>query len=1021
MLLLDGERAAPAPAAPTINIQSADDNVSSTSAPPPVPSTFIHDPPSSSSTAGGHLTINTNLSPKQSSPSPATTSHSITQLTARDDQHRINALFAPLLYFMIQYLDPYLSACSTSTTSEESPLLAFTISRQNYSIYNFHRAIQYMMRQKPDIYLDMLDVMGHAGAPEVRFRACQLLFHYYSISTGHVVVAEGLPPVGQKEELNALEKLMAQQDYEQARHQHHQQHTDPTFLETMMGGTSTGGSNPALNVAGINRRYRASMGLPPLASSQQGPLTSSMYRYREQQHQQQQQQQQQEQQQLYDDGDMDIEGDQDENASHVWHPHMFAEHDNDEQVVAPTVQRLSTTAAYTAAMHNDMSGGTYCKECYKPIRGFGLRCYQCKCSLHYGCLATADNDLGIMLYVKEGGIQKVVSPQFCHIVTLPRLRDVYGDRRQAAIQLPSVTPSTVDLLGHHFHLVNLYTLILCASCRQPLWGISYQGYRCTICNRFVHPHCLAEAAHEHGFKHDLARIQTCQPYQPLLESDTIISHNDIVESLHAHYGDLIPKSERDLDHCTFEEVGLMLNVLLLQDNILQCGIAAGSLLVTHPQSEDEQDDLEASSDPLHDPRRQSSSATSQTSSSPPSTLNIMEERVARASSALRDPLAICLARIAAGTCPTSRFFASFYSNRSHSLEECLLSKEEYLGHIAAMMKNNVNSSQESTGPSGVGEGLLRVETWNHSNYDDEPGDSEVTCHQVMERETMVQWIMNNLRFKSRTSAHILLQHMRNLGLFELLDGSHVLFSESTMSSPEPPAWAANLPTQCIFPVPYAIDTNSNTKLDCLVDAIDACLADIDITINECGMLLLVRRCWPDPIIPRYTCERLVESILGWIFSEDEKLSTLHAEYLGDKNQRSQQPQQSQHPLPGVRQNRWAQAAQAAVVSRVRGAAGATGHGVGVGGGARQSVTFAMGMSSGAGSVYVTTRNALRERYLTRWMSMIHEIDPRAYATMLFDIIERIVDGKLDESAIHGWTGEHEYQVCVNAKRNELVF
>lgn len=923
-------------------------------------------------------------------------------LTARDNQDRINALFAPLLYFMIQYLDPYISA---GATCNESPLLAFTITRQNYSIYNFHRAIQYMMRQKPDIYIDMLDVMGHAGAPEVRFRACQLLFHYYSISTGHVVVAEGLPPLGQKEELNVLENIMAQQDYEHARHQHQQQHTDPTFFETMMGGTSTGGSNPALNVAGINKRYRASMGLPPLSSSsQQGPLTSSMYRYREQQHQQQHQQQQQQ----YNDGDMDMEGDPDENDSHVWHPHMFAEHDNDEQVVAPTVQRLPTTAAYTTAMHNDMSGGAYCKECYKPIRGFGLRCYQCKCSLHYGCLASSENDQGIMLYVKEGGIQKVVSPQFCHIVTLPRLRDVYGDRRQAAIQIPSVTPSTVDLLGHHFHLVNLYTLLLCASCRQPLWGISYQGYRCTICNRFVHPHCLADAAHEQGFKHDLARIQTCQPYQPLLESDTIISHQDIVESLHAHYGDLIPKSENDLDHCTFEEVGLMLNVLLLQDNILQCGIAAGSLLVTHQHStEEEQDDVE---DPLHDSHRQSSTAESHTSSSPPSALSIMEERVARASSALRDSLAICLSRIAAGTCPTSRFFASFYSNRSHSLEECLLSKEEYLGHIAAMMKNNISSSHES-GSSGTREGLLRVETWHHTNYEDEPAENQVTCHQLMERESMVQWIMNNLRFKSRMAAQVLLQHMRNLGLFELLDGSHVIFSESPMASHGPPAWAANLPTHCIFPVPFAIDTNSNTKLDCLVDAIDACLADIDITINECGMLLLVRRCWPDPIIPRYTCERLVESILAWIFSEDEKLSTLHAEYLGDKNARPQQQQQSSSSsqfLPGVRQNRWAQAAQAAVVSRVRGAAGVTGLGTS---GNRQSVTFAMGMSSGAGSVYVTTRNALRERYLTRWMCMIHEIDPRAYATMLFDIIERLVDGKLDESAIDGWIGEHEHQVC----------
>ncbi|KAI8139160.1 hypothetical protein BJV82DRAFT_275633 [Fennellomyces sp. T-0311] len=848
--------------APTINIQSPadDDNTRG---------------PRSS-----HLTIDTRLSP--SSPRQQ---HQ--QLSEPDP---INALFTPLLFFMIQYLDPYLSS------SRLAEPLAFTLPHQSYSIYNFHRAVCFMINQKPDFYLDLLRVISHSQ-PDVRFKACQILFHYYNISTGHVVVAEALPELGSDAELEVLEKAMEQQNFEEERHQN-----DPTFLDNMMGNGTP--------YNGINRKYRS--GLLGVGTSSPSPLND-------------------------DPADEDV-APSGNCEYHIWYPHMFAEYKHQAEELTLQVQRMSTgIQAFNTVVHDDMNGA-YCMECYKIIKGYGLRCYQCKCSLHYGCLS--NNDLDIMLYVKEGGIQKVVSPQFCTIPPQPRFCC------DTSIATSSSSPAIIQFFGHQFLLVNLYTLMLCASCCLPLWGISHQGYRCSTCNRFVHPECLAEAERQGGFKHQASTIQRCHPYQPLLESHTKISESALCDGLRNHYGDMFPSSESDLTHRSFEEVGVILNVLLLQDNILQCGIASGCLLIS-----------QVSDDPLLVPQEDQDEGIT---------------RISSASPALRTALNLCLKYIKSGSCPTSRFLASFYSSRQHRVEECVLSKEEYLSHVCAMMKSGIATTKQE---------FLQVEPmWEN----DDTWDGGVP-QEIIDRDAMLDWLMDNLRIKSQHTAKILLQHMRNLGLFERQDGTHMLFT-----------LAGDKPVPCIFPVPYAIDCLPTVET--LVDAIEACLDDIDITINECGMLLLVRRCWPDPFISRYTCERLIQAILSWIFQEDEKLSTLHAEYTGDHGTGR---------MPGVKNSRWAQAAQAAMMSRMKGADKS-----------RQSVTFAMGMSSGAGSVYVTTRGALRDRYLVRWMAMVHEMDPKAYASMLFDIIERIVEGKREESP--PWIDSQDQQGGTAQRFEEFV-
>lgn len=893
---------------------------------PLAPTINISGPESSSSERNreNHLTIDTHLSLSHNSVSLRSPQDGLRQ---EDDATQYIALFPPLLYFMARYLAPYLSSVGNGACDS----LSQSITMRSQSLYSFHRALQFMIQKKPDFYLDILQVIA-LGTSDVKYRACQILFHYYDISAGHIVVAEPLPVLGYEEEYAELEKLKERQDYEEARQQQQQQQQqntiDPSSLNAMMMGSS-----PSLNVAGINRKYRP------------GPSPNYLPR-----------------QQSVD----EMEDHLSMQKRHAWYPHIFAEYSKYQaEELSIQTQRLSTgIQTLGVTIHDDMNGA-YCSECFKLIKGYGLRCYRCKCSVHYGCSAGEDQD--IMLYVKEGGIQKVVSPQFCHIPPQPRANVFYGNESEENYSLP-----VVNAFGHQFHLINLFTLILCAVCRLPLWGISLQGYRCSVCNKFVHSSCLSACIKEKDFRRKHPNIQTCQPYQPLLESDTRISYESLCTDLKDYYGDLLPSSEEDLHGRKFEEVGTILSILMLQDNILQCGITSGCLLVSH---EDE--------DPLH-------SDNNNLSESP------------RYCPLLQRGMDICMVYLSSGSCHASIFLSDFYVGRPHNLEACVLSKEEYLAHVAAMMKAMATCKTDQ-GPiikasphiTKEAHGYLRLETAQQDKQISSSRGEVCTFElprETMEKNKMVSWLMDTLEFKSIAAVKILIQHMRNLGLIENLNGTPALFPNEELNSTLRTTGSSG--NKCVFPIPFAIDYSPNVEL--LLNTIDACLSDIDISINECGMLLLTRRCWPDPFMSFYTSSRLIESILSWIFQEDEKLTALHVGYIANKQ-----------ALPGVRTNRWTQAAQNALLSRMKGASSS-------GDRNRQSVSFAnsTGLSSGAGIVYVTTRNALRDRYIIRWMGTLHDIDPDAYASMLHDMLERIIEGKREEPSIPDWISKEDRQVNI---------
>lgn len=894
---------------PTINIQSPEPD--SINAPLKLSQLTIDTKPYSADI----INSSSSLSP------PALSTHNSVQGQTIDNYHAY-ALFTPLLFFMIQYLDPYLEAQPTKSQQEN---LTYTLTSQANSIHNFHRALSFMMSRKPDLYLDILQVISHS-TPEVKFRACQILMYHYFVSVGHVTVADPLPLLGTREELEVLDQRREQQEYEESR------------------------QNPQKN--------------HPVNLTRQQSITSSL-------------------------AEDSVEDD------HVWYPHIY-DHKQQDGSLYTDKPIKSNSPVNSSAMSDDINEA-YCRECFKTIRGFGLRCFQCKESIHYNCSSaiTDMKDQSIMFYVKTGGIQKLLTPQFCLISPQPRFRDLVN---RGLLSWSVKSNSTkVCLLGHTFNLVNLYTIVICACCGLPLWGISQQGFSCADCNRFVHPHCLAEAEEKNSFeglkslKNPVSQqFQACVPYQPLLESDIQISENDLAKNLLEFYADALPLDGESLEGRSFEEVSTILNTFLLQERILHNGVAAGCILICHD-----------SDNPLFfSPVHQHYDG----STSPQKASTSKQEEKSPHCGLLGKAISLCTAHLASGRCKGSTFLGDFYTEQPQHIGECILSKEEYLGHLSAMMKclktSFVNSNiPAATTPftnadkrksAGDSRGFLQVSPNPFTAWDDEEDDfSEGNVpNEHLDRSILLSWVMTNLNFKSRKAAEIILQHMRNLGFFERFDASPILFNLEAGRQEDKAI-------QCIFPVPYAIDCSAN--VEALINSIDASLQDVDLSINECGLLLLVRRCWPDPFMSNYTSERLVHAIVSWTFDEDERLLALHAELTtGNKNLNNQHKKQRNRRV------------QAALLARIKG-------GNNVAADRQQQNAYIRnktgGVSSGASSNYVTIRAALRDRYVVRWMKKIHDMDTTAYMEMLYNAIDSIIDNNREDCAVPNWEEPNDTKVC----------
>ncbi|KAJ7235476.1 hypothetical protein B0H12DRAFT_1141671 [Mycena haematopus] len=198
-----------------------------------------------------------------------------------------------------------------------------------------------------------------------------------------------------------------------------------------------------------------------------------------------------------------------------------------------------------------------------------------------------------------------------------------------------------------------------------------------------------------------------------------------------------------------------------------------------------------------------------------------------------------------------------------------------------------------------------------------------------------------LLIHSDAAARFLLSHIHHIGFFSRLDTKESLFDESVF----------NKDTICVFPIPLSLDLSTNVET--LAAAVEACLADLDLSVNEAGFLLLMRKMWPNGMATEY--------------------SYILRDYLA-----------KQRALPGVRTASTPPSWPSPQSSRL---------------GPASSVNN--------GGDYVASRRALLNRYALKWLSEMHDQDPTLYGVLMYQICaEASQDNSLDVD-ISKISSEHE--------------
>ncbi|KAL0071388.1 hypothetical protein AAF712_001245 [Marasmius tenuissimus] len=274
-------------------------------------------------------------------------------------------------------------------------------------------------------------------------------------------------------------------------------------------------------------------------------------------------------------------------------------------------------------------------------------------------------------------------------------------------------------------------------------------------------------------------------------------------------------------------------------------------------------------------------------------------------------------------------------------------------------------------PPSNGSGLLTISTsFVDSGGAENREDDASHPFEIVPLSHLRDGLGYEFHFRCDSAAKFMLSHLHHMGFIERLDSEATLFDSD------------NKHVHCTFPLPLGLDVSSDVET--LFAAVEACLSDLDLFVNEIGWLLLSRRLWPSGSASQYALGRLTRSILLWILAEDEDLATILRDYLA-----------KQRALPGVRSARdpppWPPI---------------------------QSSRQAPSSSINNGGDYVASRRALVNRYAIPWLAALHDQSPENYAMILYDICNEVVENtSVSETT---WDVLHDAEEIPNPEKHEKI-
>lgn len=431
-----------------------------------------------------------------------------------------------------------------------------------------------------------------------------------------------------------------------------------------------------------------------------------------------------------------------------------------------------------------------CRACSEVITDFGLLCSLCMCAVHLDCYDYPDGSFSSQYAItSEPGVQKVAVHRFCHLLS-PRRG----------------SPATTFKFQHTYRLVNLFTLTLCHICHKPLWGHVMQALKCGVCKQFAHPSCVAKSSPD-----SLPRCRS----EAIDDNSVTIKWAELRQSFADHYRDVF-FTETDLEKRTYEEVSVCSAVLWTQLQILNNGIALGSIVVEQDRGAGSQSNGDS-----------------------------LEEFE------LHYLVSLYSAFLSSGRLPVSGVLADHFLDNSITapIFEVFYDWSTLVFMISVIKQPSTSSLPPS---NTIGSELLSPGQLDSviSEQDDSiyPFEAVALAH-------LRDQLGSQLHLFSETAARYLLTHLFVLGFFQRSDLQQILFD----GSPHPEKQF------CHFPLPVGLEIS--TEVETLASAIEACLSDLELSINEVAFLLLLRRFWPDGMLTEYALRRLLKAVLVWILSE----------------------------------------------------------------------------------------------------------------------------------------------------------
>ncbi|THH33844.1 hypothetical protein EUX98_g253 [Antrodiella citrinella] len=394
-----------------------------------------------------------------------------------------------------------------------------------------------------------------------------------------------------------------------------------------------------------------------------------------------------------------------------------------------------------------------------------------------------------------------------------------------------------------------------------------------------------------------------------------------------HYRDIM-FTESELRQKTHEEIAIIHAVLWTQLQIVNNGVALGSIVIHNDNTPTGHGDF--------------------------------------AEFELHYLVALCEALLASNALTVSEALSDYLAENRTKADEYMCFDTSSLAYIASVLK----LPPITTMPTSSSSDLLSA---GHPELLDESTNDSQHPYEIVPLAHLRDQLGDAFGVISDAVARHFLNHLQHLGLLQPVGHGEELFDNAQDPKEQ----------LCCFPLPLGFDVSAD--IETLVAAIEACLQDLDLSINEIGFLLLTKRFWPDGMLSDYTFRRLTKALLLWIFSEDDNLATILRDFVARGR-----------TLPGVRigidNPPWPNS---------------------------NSRPIAANASSNGGD-YVAARRALARRYVSPWLLAFHDKDVNAYAVLLYDLTaEHAEGGYTDDYTLIG-ISEDDYKSLRAAASDKIL-